>query len=563
MAMIKKLLRYQREYGTRYVLDKVFHRAFIKYYFGKKCFPATVSEQERQKQERWQPQKKLKISIVVPLYNTAAVFLKDLIQSVQNQTYHDWELCLADASDKNQEEIERIVQCYQKNDSRIVYKKLSKNEGISINTNCGFEMATGDYIGLADHDDFLHPSALYYVMQEIDGKQADFVYTDELSFVKKAGRVQSIHFKPDFSKESFRNNNYICHFSVFDRRLVAQTGGFRQEFDGSQDYDLFLRLTERANRVCHVAKVLYYWRVHAGSVASEVGAKPYTIEAGRKALEEHLERRGLAAEVEASVYGPFYHVHYQVFPEEKVLIITEDKEKAAQLTKQLSGIPYTIEVRGADSKGEWTKISWVEWDAVIFLRNGYTPLQENGQWITELLGCLQPEENLVAAPVVYDTAEKVYHAGYCYHKDFPEKIRPLYRGLPKSDPGYMNRLAFRQNVSLLGGAALAVKGQVMQQFYHNWQQNGKLTFESLFSDCLWFSICLSAREQGGDCVVTPNSSFVCNEIHKGEYRLSPSIWQQKAWRHFGDKWNKVLERPDPCFNLWMVKFGKRYSLWRH
>lgn len=560
MGLINKLLCYQRKYGSKYVLRKVYNRLCIKYYLGGKYFPCAVTETEREKQTNWKPVCDKKISLVVPLYNTAESFLRQLINSVQSQTYANWELCLVDASDENQLEIEQMVRDYIQQDERIRYCKLSQNQGISENTNRGLEMATGDYMGLLDHDDILHPCALFYVMQEIDKNHADFVYTDELSFVNKTSQVQSIHLKPDFSTESFRSNNYICHFSVFDKKLLEQVGGFRREFDGSQDYDLFLRLTEQAKKVCHVARVLYYWRVHAGSVASEVGAKPYTIEAGKKALEEHLERERLQAEVSASEYGTFYHIHYKVAPENKIVIFTQGDTMTSRVMEQCRGLPYTIMVTSQEALAKMTSDDWLSWDYVIFLREGYQPLQEKGEWITELLECLQPKENLVAAPIVYDAAGKVYHAGYCYDTAFIEKIRPLYRGVPQGDPAYMNRLAFRQNVSLLGGAALAVKTQTIQQVWNNECEKNDF-YQTVFSDVFWFSVCLSAKGQKGNCIMTPNVAFRCGKVQGKELLGSKSISGHTEWKQFWKKWEDVLRLPDPHFNSWMLPFGKKYFLW--
>ena len=187
------------------------------------------------------------ISIVVPLYNTPHDFLVELLDSVQNQTYRNWELCMVDAG--QDADVGALVQERARTDSRIRYRKLDSNEGIAGNTNQGFALATGDYIALLDHDDILHPCALWYVAEAIAKQGADFVYTDEVTFEGDIDHLTVYHFKPDYMLDNLRSNNYICHLSVFSAALLAKVGGNeRAEFNGSQDYDLYLRLTEQAEK---------------------------------------------------------------------------------------------------------------------------------------------------------------------------------------------------------------------------------------------------------------------------------------------------------------------------
>ena len=196
------------------------------------------------------------ISIVVPLYNTPLNFLTELLDSVVNQTYQNWELCLVDAG--QDEKVGRAVAARMAQEPRIRYQKLDKNEGIAGNTNAGFALAKGEYIALLDHDDILHPSALWYVAKAIAEQGADFVYTDEVTFEGEVEHTTLYHLKPDFMLDNLRANNYICHLSVFKAALLqAAGGGERSEYNGSQDYDLYLRLTEQAEKVVHIPHVLY------------------------------------------------------------------------------------------------------------------------------------------------------------------------------------------------------------------------------------------------------------------------------------------------------------------
>ena len=180
----------------------------------------------------------IKISFVIPLYKTPENYLGELIHSIQAQTYSNWELCLADGSDDAHGYVGEICRTYVNADSRIRYQKLRENKGISGNTNACIEMSTGDYIALFDHDDLLHPSALYEVALAIKERDADFIYTDETLFYESPADAYSPHFKPDYSPDTLRSYNYITHFSVFSRSLMERVGAFRSDFDGSQDYDI-------------------------------------------------------------------------------------------------------------------------------------------------------------------------------------------------------------------------------------------------------------------------------------------------------------------------------------
>lgn len=567
MSKLTKVKEYIQDYGFTYAMKKIYYRYRMKYQLGGRQFPVKLSKAARSEQEAYKPSRWIKVSIVVPLYNTPKEFLRQMLQSVLWQTYSDWELCLVDASDTGQQEIEATVEEYQQQGvGRIQYHRLSENKGIAENTNVALEMATGDYIGLMDHDDILHPSALYWVVREIEKNHGDFIYTDELSFVGKTSRVQSVHLKPDFGLESLLSNNYICHFVVFKKKLLERAGDFQKEMDGAQDYDLFLRLIQEAEKICHVPKVLYYWRIHQRSSASGVDAKPYIVDAGRRAVTAFLRKKKLPTAVASSgERGPFYQVIYHVPEKSKVCILVSDEERAALLRRQAAKLPYQvmIQVVTGHKKPDISQ----DCDAVILLRSGYAPSEIYMDWLTELLGCLQPSENMVASAVVREQDGHIYHAGYCYDKLFPEQIRPLYRGVPGKEPGYMNHLLFRQNVSLLGGAVLAIKPNIFREFMSSRTGKGKYAWQSwgIFSDEAWFSICFLAKERQGDCVITPYTSFQRlterGEDAAEEYKDEGS-WQEKHWQEFMEKWEHRLSRPDPHSNPGMLVFGKYYFLWR-
>ncbi len=284
------------------------------------------------------------ISICVPLYNTPETFLRELLDSVLNQTSGCWQLCLADASDDRHENVQRIVEKYRKGkngqpDERILYTKV-ENKGISANTNAAAALATGEYLALADHDDVLAPHAVYMMQQAIRTTEADFLYSDEALFKKSIQRPTVGHFKPDYAPDYLLCCNYICHLAVFRRSLFGQVGGERPEFDGSQDHDLFLRLLEQVppEKICHVPHVLYYWRVHAASTSGGVEAKPYVAQAAKKALAEHLERTGQQGTVTDGLFPSTYRVVWQLNEEPLVSILIPSKDHTEDLEKCLASI---------------------------------------------------------------------------------------------------------------------------------------------------------------------------------------------------------------------------------
>ncbi len=267
----------------------------------------------------------IKISILVPVYNTPVDYLKQMLDSVLWQTYDNWELCIADASDRVHGEVSDICREYSGKEQRFIYKKI-KNSGIADNTNICISLSSGDYIALLDHDDILHPEALVRVVKEVKEKKADMVYTDEAVFEEKLGKITSLQIKPEYSPENLRGCNYICHLCVFSKELLKQVGGYKKQFDGGQDYDMALRLTEKAQKIVHISKILYYWRKHQESVAGGIAVKSYASEAGRMAVSEHLNRMKLPGDVYITKESPVvYRVKYRMENEQEdpVLLIQD------------------------------------------------------------------------------------------------------------------------------------------------------------------------------------------------------------------------------------------------
>ena len=308
-------------------------------HYGTESFPSP--EQAKLERETVFP-RMVTFSILVPLYNTPKNFLTQMIDSVMNQTYENWQLCLADGSDPEHGFVGEICREYvAKANGRIVYKKLEKNEGIAGNTNACLTLATGEYIGLFDHDDILHPSVLFEYAKAINEQGADDIYCDETTFKgDDINRMLTMHFKPDYAPDNLRANNYICHFSVFSRELLDGNELFRPQFDGSQDHDMILRLTDNAKKIVHVPRLMYYWRSHAGSVASGIDAKPYAIAAAKGAVSEHLKKHGYEhfQITSTRAFETIFRIRYEILGNPKISILIANKDHVDDLKRCITSI---------------------------------------------------------------------------------------------------------------------------------------------------------------------------------------------------------------------------------
>lgn len=276
-----------------------------------------------------------RISIVVPVYNTPEKFFRQMLASVQKQTYTNWQLVLVDASDSPYALAQRAAE----KDARVVYKKV-ENGGIAANTTAGFAAAEGEYLTLLDHDDLLYPNALFEVAKTVQNTGADFVYSDEIVLSADLKQLGGYHFKPDFAPDYLRGCNYITHLAVFSRELLDAAGAAEYpEYDGAQDHELFLRLTEKARRIEHIKKVLYVWRGHAGSTAAGMEAKPYAIAAGMRAIDAQLKRLGLPGKAQAVDGAPgAFQVRYELTGTPLVSVLIPNKDHADDLERCLHSL---------------------------------------------------------------------------------------------------------------------------------------------------------------------------------------------------------------------------------
>ena len=546
---------------------------------GTASFP-TSEEAERQRNTVFDQM--VKISILVPLWNNQREFQVEMLDSVMNQTYQNWELCLADGSDAEHGYIEEICKEYAaRANGRIVYHKLEKNGGISGNTNECFKLATGTYIGLFDQDDVLHPSALYEYVKVINEQGADYIYCDETTFKGNSiDNMITLHFKPDFAPDNLRANNYICHFSVFSRELLEGTELFRSGFDGSQDHDMILRLTANAKKVVHVPKLLYYWRSHKTSVASDINAKPYAIAAAKGAVADHLTRCGFKNfEIKSTrAFDTIFEIKYEIRSEDKISILIPNKDHVEDLRRCIDSIKerstysnYEIIVIENNSTGKavfdyydtirkqknitvvtytgafnYAKINnfgagYATGKYLLLLNNDTQVISMN--WMESMLMYAQrPDVGAVGAKLYYGD-RTIQHAGVVIGLGAHRTAGHTHYKINYDNLGYMGRLCYAQNVSAVTGACLMVRKSLYDAL-------GGLdeAFAVALNDV---DFCLRVREKGYLNIFTPFAELYHFESAS---RGSDIVDAKKAERYedeselFRERWKKLLAKGDPYYN---------------
>ena len=520
-----------------------------------------------------------KISIVVPLYNTPLNFLEELLDSVVNQTYRNWELCCVDAGQDTA--VGQHVQARAKADPRIRYQKLTENEGIAGNTNHGFELATGDYIALLDHDDILHPCALWYTAQAIVEQGADFVYTDEATFEGKVENVVLYHFKPDFMLDNLRSNNYICHLTTFSKVLMEQAGGGeRAEYNGSQDYDLFLRLTEKAQKIAHIPHALYYWRSSPNSTASDISAKTYCIDAGIAALKAHYARCGVAVDDVTLIPGTpgYYKTDYTMahpgrvsiliptcdhirdletcvesiyarttYPDFEILLI-ENNSKEEQTFRSYERMqkehPDTLKVLTWQGKGfNYSALNnfgarYATGEYLLLLNNDTEVITPG--WLEEMVMYAQQKRvGCVGAKLLYPD-DTIQHAGVGV--GIGGVAGHLHKYFPATSDGYMGRLNYVQDVYGDTAACLLIRKEIYDEV-HGLDESYAVAFNDV-------DFCVRVREAGYTNVFTPFAQLYHYESKSRGMEDTPE--KQKRFQgevlRFQARWGDLLAKGDPCTN---------------
>lgn len=514
-----------------------------------------------------------KVSVVVPVYNPPAEFLEAMIASVREQTYENWELCLADGA-STAAHVRPVLEKAAAGDSRIKVAFLGENRGIVGNSNAAAELATGDFLTLLDHDDTLAPFALHEVVAAVnDAPDADFFYSDEDKIDTHGDRVEP-NFKPDWSPETLRSRNYICHLTTLRRSLFDAAGGFRPGFDGSQDYDLVLRASERAKRIVHIPHVLYHWRMHAQSTAFAKGTKNYAFEAGKRAVAEHLSRLGIDASVHDGAVLGTYQVVYHLRAQPHVSVIIPNKDQVALLSRCVESLAKSsyanfelIVVENGSQLPEthayyrellkqphvrvveWTKpfnyaavnnfaASQARGDLLLFLNNDTEAI--NPDWLEAMVTqAVQPGVGAVGAKLYY-ADDTIQHAGIVVGMGGVAGHSHLF--YPRHAAGYMQRLRITQNVAAVTGACLLMPRAVFAEV-GGFDEGFVLAFNDV-------DLCLAVLKAGYRVVWTPDAELYHLESKTRGYEDTAE--KQARFRREYDlfhlKWSAFLKAGDPYYS---------------
>jgi len=540
-----------------------------------------------------------KISVVVPMYNTKEKFFKELIKCMMDQTYSNWELCLADGSPKQNDNLKK----YYEQDKRIKYKYLDGNLGIAGNSNAAIGMATGDYIALLDHDDVLADYALYEIVYNLNKfPNAEFLYSDEDKIDENGNRYDA-YFKPDIAPDTLRCQNYICHFSVFKKELMEKLGGFRENYDGAQDYDIFLRMLEitDSKNISHVPKILYHWRVHNESTAKlNSNAKNYAFEAGKKAIEDHIKRVGLEGTVSKGCIDGIYRIDYKVIGEPKVsivipnkdgkdilevcinsifekstyknfeIVITENNSETNEIydyyktllkndkikivnyntgkrieTEEECSIEYTNKNRREVKPGfNYSAIinfgvKNTTGEYVVQLNNDTELITPN--WLELMLGFCQRKDVGAVGVKLYYQDETIQHAGIIVGIGGIAGNR--FKSIPKSGHGYFAKESMIENLSAVTAACIMTPKSIYEEV--GWMDEGLAV---AFNDV---DFCLKIREKGYLVVYNPFIEFWHYESKTRGQEDSPAKIKrfQGEMSRFEQRWPEILDSGDPYYNI--------------
>ncbi len=516
------------------------------------------------------------LSVVMPVYNTPERWLRAAIESVRTQIYPEWELCIADDA-STALHVRSLLEDYARRDSRIRVVFRESNGHISVASNSALALARGEFIVLLDHDDELPLHALYMVANALnENPQLDLIYSDE-DKIDEYGHRYGPYFKPDWNPDLFCGQNLISHLGVYRTELVREIGGFRKGYEGSQDWDLALRVSERipASHIHHIPHVLYHWRAIEGSAAAGDGEKPYAAEAALRLLRDHLARTGLKGEASRLACGHFRVRYALPNPAPLVSIVIPTRNDLGLLRRCIESIraktvyaPYELLVvdnqsddpealeylRNLDSAGQARVLRYdapfnysaINNFAVTVARGEYLCLMNNdaevisGGWLTEMVSqAVRPGVGAVGAMLYYPD-DTIQHAGVFV--GMGGVAGHLYARYPRGTHGYVSRACLVQNISAVTAACLVVKARIYRQVGGMDAENLPVAFNDV-------DFCLRLLEQGYRNVWTPFAELYYHESATRGYEDTPEKRQrfQGEIAYMRRRWAHVLEK-DPCYN---------------
>lgn len=576
--IFQKTLRYWKNYGLKNTIKKVCQKLSGQRDYGNyedflKKYGVKEEELARQRQEVFENGPCF--SIAVPLYQTKEKYLREMIESVQAQTYTNWELCLADGSGR-EHSLQPVVGEYIAKDKRIKYCLLDSNEGIAGNTNEALEMADGDFVVLTDHDDLLSPEALYQCAKAVQKEpQTDVIYSDEDKVDMSGKKFFEPHFKSDYNIDLLCTMNYICHLFVVRKDVMERAGLFESCYDGAQDHDFILRCTEKAEHIVHIPKVLYHWRCHAQSTSENPESKLYAFENGCKAVKAHYDRIGIPAEVEQGPFYGMYRTHYLWKEQPLVSILIPNKDHVTDLKKCMDSIEEKSTYRNFEfiivennsteeetfayykeiEKRDNVRVLYYKEDFNYSRINNFGAKEANGEYVlllnndTEMIEpdsikemldvCMRPDVGIVGAKLIFED-NTIQHAGVII--GFGGVAGHAFIGQDRDDNGYFSRIISVQDLSAVTAACLMVRRSVFDEV-----EGLNEEFKVAFND---IDFCLKVRKAGYLVVYNPYAQFYHYESKsRGQEDSADKVARfQQETGLFGERWGELLEHGDPYYN---------------
>ena len=595
---IQKGLRYLKHFGLKEFLVRLSERMepeevpYGPWYEEHRAKPEEL-ERQRKQSLTWEnfsggEESTCVFSIAVPVFRTPAKFLCEMIESVRSQSFPFWELCLANA-DPEDREVAEILERYCREDRRIRVKNLKENKGISENTNAALAMARGEFVGLLDHDDLLAPDALYEMAARLEKDEGiDVFYTDEDKVTTDLSEHFQPHLKPDFNLDLLRSNNYICHFFVVRREIAERIGGFRPEFNGAQDYDFIFRCTEQAEKIVHIPRILYHWRVHSASTADNPASKMYAYEAGKRAIEGNLERSGVRGVVSLRQDYGFYDVHYPVEGEPLVWILIPNKDQKETLMHCIRSVLETstwknLEILIIENNSEREEtfacyrelekdpririltypgktfnysainnfgVQQAKGEYLLFLNNDIEVITPD--WIEQMLGnCQRPEVGIVGAKLYYPD-NTIQHAGIII--GIGGIAGHAFLGLARAKSGYLHKASLQMDYSAVTAACMMMKAEAFRKA-GGFEEKLTVAFNDV-------DLCLRTVEQGWLVVYDPHV-----EMYHYESKSRGAEDSEEKLRRFQQeiefmrtRWIRLLKDGDPNYNPNLTLSKWNYSL---